>query len=91
MAQSMVYTVEVYKDTTIEGDCQIFDATTFVGSASFRFEQKPEVGEEVVIGTNICTIYNFRYTNQGITILCVQNGLRRLRIVRLRSVGTRLV
>jgi hypothetical protein len=83
MAQSMVYTVEVYKNTYESHDTQICDGTTFVGSASFRFEQKPEVGEEVVIGTNICTIYNFRYTVNGITILCVQNGLRRLRIVWL--------
>lgn len=84
----MTYTIEVYKNTYDTDDRQICDYTTLIGSASFRFEQKPEVGEEVVIGSNVCTIYNFRYSIRGITILCVQNGLQRLRIIWLRSVGT---
>ena len=79
----MTYTIEVYKNTYDDHDRRICDSTTLIGSASFRFEQKPEVGEEVVICGGISTIYNFRYSIQGITILCVQNGLQRLRIVRL--------
>lgn len=69
----MVYTINFYRNTWESNGVQICDATTLISSISMRFEQKPEVGEEIQTNNIVFTIHNFRYSIQGIVILCVGN------------------